>query len=143
MDIKEIRAQNLESLVKEAGSAKKLAELCNTDPAYISQIRTYRKTASGRKRAVGDDLARKLEDGMGKPHGWMDAIQAQRQAQEGTFSKFIATSTTKQKLYDLVKVMASSNDVSDEEAARLIGYAEAILTKDHKTTMDISNLLKE
>ena len=70
--ILERRLKNLEVAIKEAGSATKLAAAAGTDPAYLSQLRTRRKTPKGKQRGIGDDLARKIEKGMGKELGWMD-----------------------------------------------------------------------
>ncbi len=71
--IKEIRYQNLWKLVDEAKNNKsEVARRCNSTPAYIGDILRRVKTKSGKERGVGDDLARKLENGFGKPRGWMD-----------------------------------------------------------------------
>ena len=69
---RQIRLQNLELLVAEAGSAAKLARLVGTNSAYISQIRHQLPTPKGTPRRMGDQLAEKLERGMAKPEGWMD-----------------------------------------------------------------------
>src|SRR5690606_34573983 len=69
----ELRLENLETLVKEAGTADALAEACGLSAEYISQIRNRaidKKT--GRARNLGSQAARKLENGMSKPTGWMD-----------------------------------------------------------------------
>ena len=68
----QIRLQNLELLVNEAGSAAQLARLVRTNSSYLSQVRHRMHTPSGTPRGVGDQLAEKLERGMGKPEGWMD-----------------------------------------------------------------------
>lgn len=70
--IKEIRRRNLALLEREAGSWAALARAAGTSASYLSQICTERKTQKGTIRAVGDELAKKLERGMGKPRGWMD-----------------------------------------------------------------------
>ena len=67
-----VRLGNLELLVVEAGSATTLARLANTSGSYLSQIRNQIKTPKGTPRGVGDSLAAKLEQAMGKPDGWMD-----------------------------------------------------------------------
>ena len=67
-----VRLSNLELLVAEAGSAAALARLAATSESYLSQIRNQLLTAKGTPRGVGDELAAKLEQAMGKPHGWMD-----------------------------------------------------------------------
>lgn len=67
MDRKQRRLARLEGLIKEAGTVKLLAELADTDPNYISQLRSGKIRAS-----FGDDLAERLEKAMNKPNGWMD-----------------------------------------------------------------------
>ena len=67
-----VRLNNLEHLVAEAGSAVALARLAGTSESYLSQIRNQLLTPKGTPRGVGDDLAAKLEQAMGKPNGWMD-----------------------------------------------------------------------
>ncbi|MDH5528135.1 MAG: S24 family peptidase [Nitrospirota bacterium] len=69
MDAKTIRRHNLTILISEAGGQKKLAGRTGVNPAYLSQILS-RKTL----RTMGDDVARRLERGMSKPHGWMDVM---------------------------------------------------------------------
>ncbi len=64
-----IRLQNLELLVAEAGSATKLAHIAGTNSSYLSQVRRQMPTQKGTPRGIGDDLAIKLEPGMGKPEG--------------------------------------------------------------------------
>lgn len=73
----ELRLENLETLVQEAGSADALARASGVSPEYISQIRNRaidKKT--GKARNLGNQAARRLEDGMGKPLGWMDTSHA-------------------------------------------------------------------
>ncbi len=68
----QIRLANLEILIAEAGSAAKLARIAGANSSYLSQVRHQMQTLNGTPRGVGDDLAVKLERGMGKPVGWMD-----------------------------------------------------------------------
>lgn len=64
----EIRLSNLLILMKESGFSKsEFAEKIDTQPAYLSQIRS-KKTP----RDMGNDLARKIETLLDKPRGWMD-----------------------------------------------------------------------
>jgi len=72
MTAEEIRLKNLKALVEEHGSIVAVANRAETAPAYISQILNRVKSRTGKERDVGADLARKLEDGFGKPRGWMD-----------------------------------------------------------------------
>lgn len=66
------RLKNLELLVAEAGSAAELAGRAGTNSSYLSQVRRRMPTKKGTPRCIGDDLAVKLERGMGKCEGWMD-----------------------------------------------------------------------
>jgi SOS-response transcriptional repressor LexA len=68
----DIRLSNLEILIAEAGSATKLAQRAGTSESYISQVRRKMLTAKGTPRGIGDALSARLEQGMGKPQGWMD-----------------------------------------------------------------------
>ncbi len=70
----QIRLDNLENLIMEAGSAVALARVAGTSESYLSQIRNQFTTPKGTPRGIGDDLAGKLERAMGKPNGWMDAL---------------------------------------------------------------------
>lgn len=69
MDIREIRNRNLLRLIKEAGGQKRLAELTGVSAAYLCQVLSVRVN-----RNVGHNLARRLEQGMGRPYGWMDVL---------------------------------------------------------------------
>lgn len=73
----QIRLQNLEVLIAEAGSAAKLARAARTNSSYLSQVRNQLRTKKGTPRSIGDELAAKLEQGMKKPHGWMDTLHAE------------------------------------------------------------------
>lgn len=76
--VSEIRLENLEQLVKEAGTAEALAERSGVSAVYISQIRSRAIDAkTGKPRNLGSVAARKIEHGMGKPAGWMDRDHAE------------------------------------------------------------------
>jgi len=70
----DIRLNNLEILIAEAGSATKLAQRAGTSESYISQVRRKMRTAKGTPRGIGDELSSRLEKAMGKPQGWMDEV---------------------------------------------------------------------
>lgn len=73
--IAEIRHTNLENLIAEMGTQDKVAELGGTSSVYLSQIKNQTPDAkTGKLRQMGDDMARKLEAGCGKPKGWMDNV---------------------------------------------------------------------
>ena len=73
--IAETRRQRLQILLDKAGSLASLNEavgLSRTD-ATLSQIKNqspHHKT--GKPRAMGDELARRIEAAMKLPEGWMD-----------------------------------------------------------------------
>lgn len=71
MDVREIRRANLAALVRMHGGQTHLAELVDTDAAYLSQI-----LSPVIKANVGHALARRIELALGKPRGWMDAAHA-------------------------------------------------------------------
>ena len=71
-----VRLDNLERLIAEAGSARRLARLAGSSGSYLSQVRSRRRSAAGSRRGIGDDLAARLEKAMEKPHGWMDEFHA-------------------------------------------------------------------
>ena len=68
----QIRLNNLEILIAETGSAAKVAQLAGTSESYLSQVRRKMPTQNGTPRGLGDELAARLEKGLGKPQGWMD-----------------------------------------------------------------------
>lgn len=77
MVISDIRRENLRALIQECGG--NASELCRRVPrltsAYVSQIlHNSPNDRSGRPRGMGDDLARRLEQHMNKPAGWMDTL---------------------------------------------------------------------
>jgi len=65
--INEIRRANLILLKGEFRTYAEIAKRANTDPAYLSQILSTKNP-----RNMGDDVARHIEEGCGKPVGWMD-----------------------------------------------------------------------
>ncbi|MFA9202755.1 MAG: helix-turn-helix domain-containing protein, partial [Flavobacteriales bacterium] len=78
MDVYDQRFNNLKRLIKIHGSQRKLADLVETNPSYISQILT-KVEANGRPRTVGNDFARKIEEKLGLQHGWMDSSHDQQE----------------------------------------------------------------
>jgi len=66
----EIRVRNLRKLISEFGSQAKLADAVGCTPSVISQLITGH-------RDLGEKLARKIEEGAGKPLLWLDGeVQA-------------------------------------------------------------------
>lgn len=72
MNQEQIQLDNLRILIAEKGTIAAVADAAKTAPAYLSQINTGTLLPSGKPRVVGKELARKLEEGCGKPEGWMN-----------------------------------------------------------------------
>ncbi len=70
-DIQQIRRLNTARIVQDVfqGVKSRLAEKLNVQPSYITRI--TEANASG-ARAIGDDLARRIEEASGKPRNWLD-----------------------------------------------------------------------
>lgn len=69
----ETRRDNLVLAIKRAGSAAKLAEQTGSAAAYLSQIKMRTPNSkTGVPKQMGDDLARRIEQALGVPAGWMD-----------------------------------------------------------------------
>lgn len=75
----EIRLGNLRLLVEERGSTDELERLTEASAVYLDQLLDGARLKSGKPRKMGDEIARKLESGLGKPDGWMDSPQWQRE----------------------------------------------------------------
>ena len=70
----EIRRNNLEELIRQHGSLAELNDklaLPRTD-ATLSQIRNQSLSSRGKRRSMGDELARRIESALGLEVGWMD-----------------------------------------------------------------------
>jgi hypothetical protein len=80
----EIRRLNMLVAMKRAGNAAKLAERAATSPAYISQIKNRAPDSkSGTPKAMGDEIARRIEVAINEPTGWMDMAHADTWAEMG------------------------------------------------------------
>lgn len=70
----QIRLENFEKLIHEAGNVAELARRSGYDkPAYLYQVRSQKKLPNGKVLQIGRRMAAKLESGMNKPTGWMDS----------------------------------------------------------------------
>lgn len=70
--VKENRYDNLLLLLEEAGSMPRLEERTGISANYLRQIKNKNAIQNGKPKGIGDKIAAKLEDGMGKPRGWLD-----------------------------------------------------------------------
>ena len=72
-----IRIQNLEELIRKAGTLDKVAQVAGSSAVYLSQVRTGAiDVSTGRRRELGTRMARRLETAFEKPEGWMDTDHA-------------------------------------------------------------------
>lgn len=70
---KDIRHENFLKLIEEAGNVSKLSRRCGyANPASLHQLRARLEKQEEGSRGISHVLAAKLEEGMGKPKGWMD-----------------------------------------------------------------------
>lgn len=117
----EIRLENLEKLVKLAGSADALAKASGVSPEYISQIRNRAiDNKTGRVRNLGNQATRRLEAGMIKPIGWMDTIHGNADAGSEPTNAWPFDKIDERKVRDM-----SDQDKSSLQAAILIAAAQA------------------
>lgn len=76
--ITQIRRENLELAIRRAGSLAALADKAHTSKAYLSQVRHgLLDSKTGRPREIGDALARRIEQALHEPLGWMDHDHAE------------------------------------------------------------------
>jgi phage repressor protein C with HTH and peptisase S24 domain len=69
----EIRRNNLQIAISRAGTAAALSERAGVSAAYLSQIKNqHPEKTTGSPRAMGDDVARKIEAALNESVGWMD-----------------------------------------------------------------------
>ncbi|MBB5414065.1 S24 family peptidase [Paraburkholderia atlantica] len=69
----EIRRENLLRAIKRMRTASALAEKAGVAAAYLSQIKKQAPDSkTGKPKAMGDDVARKIERAIGEREGWMD-----------------------------------------------------------------------
>ena len=116
-EINTIRRENLLRLLEEAGTQEGLAERCDVSHIYLNQIKNMRPDpATGKIRNIGNQLARKLEQGMKKPQGWMDTDHSLKNA----VSKNQTTSWPFEKLSCEKIINLTDHELGQLEAAVLL-----------------------
>lgn len=65
--IQRIRRENARALMSQLGGPSALAQRLDRDPSYISQI-----LGASHSKAIGDRMARHIEECLNKPEGWLD-----------------------------------------------------------------------
>jgi phage repressor protein C with HTH and peptisase S24 domain len=73
MDRYEKRRLLLKAAIEDLGRGgiTKLAKACDIDPSYLGRL-LYPEGKAGKKR-IGEDVKEKIENGLGKPPGWLDS----------------------------------------------------------------------
>lgn len=103
MDIAEVRRLNLLGILREFQTIEELAEHYELVANYLSQVKTGH-------RNMGSRHARKMEEAMGKPKGWMDKLQF----------------TSPDDAVDGIEVMQIYQGLSPEDKAALIKHARLL-----------------
>lgn len=67
-DVSTVRRINLSVLMDQFERQSDFARQLETSPSHLSQMKKG-------NRNIGNELARKIEERMGKPRGWMDSPQ--------------------------------------------------------------------
>jgi hypothetical protein len=120
--VAETRRANLNLLLQEVGAgrgdAAQLSRLTSVKAPTISQLRRPTFYKNGVERTMGDDIARKLEKGMGKPTGWMDhPHEVTRDGDESEFLQTYRGLTAEQRehLAKLATMLAQANRTPGDE----------------------------
>lgn len=77
MEIKEIRLENLLALAKREGQDLEFCKRIDMNPSYLPQLKS-------RSKAVGDKIARKIEEKLGLERGYMDTVHSDDEARPAT-----------------------------------------------------------
>ncbi len=70
METKDIRLQNFLQLAKGYGKAHEFCSAIEISPSYYSQVKAKAK-------AIGDSIARRIEEKLSLPRGYMDMVHSQ------------------------------------------------------------------
>lgn len=130
--IAEIRLDNLEVLIAEFGTQDRVAELAETSPVYISQLRNKAKDSkTGKHRQIGDPMARKLEAGCGKELGWMDNPQPAAGQPAASEPAGVYALAGRQVAWPFQNVSATDFErLSDFARGQVEGYIKGLLQTD-------------
>ncbi len=120
MDNKSIRHKNLLTLIDIAGSLKNLERRTDVSANLISQLKN-------KTRGIGDNIARRLEVGMLKPHGWMDVNHSLPQGVGEQMPEYPPAEQLPEWAQRVLKLMAKAGDAERETA---IAVLETMLKED-------------
>ncbi len=118
MDMHQIRLLNLESLIKKQGSAAKIANLIGSSPTVLSVIRSDKHP----DKNMGGGMARRIEDALSLPHGWMDRLHENDSAE--TIASVPDSVTTMDELEQ--QVLAIMKQQSPEQKEALLEIAKTL-----------------
>lgn len=105
MDINDIRVQKMRMLVEEFGGRKAFSE--KTGIAY-TQLNNY--IGKTRFKNIGSNIARRVEETCGKPHGWMDNLDEMRS--ESTVSYLASSQIVARQKNGVIHIPVVDKDVS-------------------------------
>lgn len=123
MNSKEIRLNNLKALIAKAGTAAEFSKQSDTATSLLSQILSPNPT-----RNIGDRLARKIEEKLNLPPGWMDSphnVVIDRSYSEGEI-KQAAPDKNADRFQTLLKIGGLIEDFTPAELAELQAQVELI-----------------
>ncbi|WP_140411153.1 hypothetical protein [Chromobacterium violaceum] len=89
IDVHEIRRRNLRTLLAPRGAAARIANAAGSSESYLS-------TLKGKSRQLGGELARRIEQAEGLPHGWLDQLHDEET--EAVSSPTVTSAFTKDEL---------------------------------------------
>lgn len=127
--VADIRRENLDLLAENLGAMERVAEVAETSPVYLSQIKNQTTDSkTQRPRQMGSQLARKLEQKFGKPTGWMDQDHKTKQVEKDSFKRYEIDSTKIRPVWVVGKTMGGLPERiwsdSDYPVGDLHEYAE-------------------
>lgn len=122
----EIRRENIEVLVAEAGTLDAVAVAAESSAVYFSQLRKQAIDGkTGKPRKMGASIARRLEAAFKKPPGWMDQPQsaASNRAEEPPWAEYAGTLPV-QRLVSVVGEARLGSDGYFEQMDHADGFVE-------------------
>ena len=136
--IDETWRERLNILIDKFGSQKQLADMANISPNQISQWRTSAIAGTGKPRKMSVESARRLEESLNLPRGWMDQpITQNNTADQMQVSNNYGNGDQNTTFYNLIqeKQKHSESNKLKEEAA---GYLKTMPLLDIDTGIDFA-----
>lgn len=128
--IDQIRRDNLALAIAKVGSAAQLADKAGISSVYLSQIKMQAlEQKTGKAKAMGDDVARKIENGLGLAHGWMDA---DHDPAGPLLEPVNGTQAAHQALQHIARLVTLYVDATEQGKAHILQTAELVPKKSDK-----------